>query len=71
MEGKIEGRTEGETATLINLIYRKTIKGKTPEETAEDLEEDIGEVRRIYDVIVKYLPEHDPEKILAELLDKA
>lgn len=65
-----EGRTEGETTKLISQIYRKAVKGKTPEEIAEDLEEDIGEVKSIYDVVVKCLPEYDSEKILAELLNK-
>ena len=65
-----EGRTEGETTKLISLVYRKAVKGKAPEEIAEDLEEELGEVKRIYDVVVKYLPDYDQEKILAELLNK-
>lgn len=63
-----EGRMEGEKAKLISLVYRKAIKGKTPQEIAEDLEEDAGEVKRIYDVVVRYLPDYEPEKILEELM---
>lgn len=63
-----EGREEGETAKLVSQIYRKAVKGKTPDEIAEDLEEEAGEVKRIYDVVVKYLSDYDPEKILTELL---
>ena len=62
-----EGRTEGELTKLINQIYRKAVKGKLPEEMAQDLEEDVVEVKRIYDVVVKYLPDFDTEKILEEL----
>ena len=69
-EGREEGRTEGEIAKLVSLVYRKAVKGKTPEAIAEDLEEEFGEVRRIYDVVVKYIPDYDPEKILEELLNK-
>lgn len=66
-EGRVEGRTEGETIRLANQVYRKIMKGKTPEETAEALEEGLVEIRRIYDVVVKYLSDYEPEKILAEL----
>lgn len=66
-EGREEGRTEGELTKLINQIYRKAVKGKLPKEMAQDLEEDVVEVKRIYDVVVKYLPDFDTEKILEEL----
>lgn len=66
-EGKTEGRVEGGIINLAGLVYRKVLKGKSPEETAEELEEDAGKIKRIYDAVVKYLPEYDPEKILEEL----
>ena len=65
-EEREEGRIEG----LISQIFRKTIKGKAPEEIAEDLEVELSEVKRIYDVVVKYLPGYEPEKILEELQGK-
>lgn len=65
-----EGREEGRTEALVSQIFRKAVKGKTPEKIAEELEEDLGEVRHIYDVVVKYLPDYDREKILEELLNK-
>lgn len=65
-EEREEGRIEG----LISQIFRKTIKGKAPEEIAEDLEVELSEVKRIYDVVVKYLPDYEPEKILEELQGK-
>ena len=65
-----EGRTEGEITKLVSQIYRKAVKGKTPEEITEDLEEELSEVRRIYNVVARYLPEYEPEKILAELKEQ-
>lgn len=66
-ESCAEGREEGGIINLAGLVYRKVLKGKSPEETAEDLEEDAGKIKRIYDAVVKYLPEYDPEKILEEM----
>lgn len=63
-------RWEGRTEELVSQVYRKVVKGKTPEAIAEDLEEELSKVRRIYDVVVKYLPDYEPEKILEELWNK-
>ena len=38
MDGRNEGRSEGEALKLISLIQKKCQKGKSLEETAEDLE---------------------------------
>ncbi len=65
-----EGRAEGRTEVLINLLYRKIKKGKTLEEIAEDLEEEADKIKPIYDMVVKYLPNYEPEKILEKLNDK-
>lgn len=66
-EGKAEGREEGSLIQLADLVYRKVRKGKSLEETAEELEEDPGSLKRVYDAVVKCLPDYDPEKILEEL----
>ena len=63
-------RWEERTEMLVSQVYRKAVKGKTPEEIAEDLEEELSEVKHIYDVMVKYLPDYEPEKILEELWNK-
>ncbi|MDE5588507.1 MAG: Rpn family recombination-promoting nuclease/putative transposase [Acetatifactor sp.] len=65
--GRAEGRTEGETVKLIDLICRKMVKRKTIEEIASELEEDVKEVERIYQVAAGCAPDYDREKILMEL----
>ena len=67
-EGRKEGKIEGRIINLADQVYRKVCKGKSPEEIAEDLEGDAGWIKRIYDAVMKYLPEYDPEKILEELV---
>lgn len=54
-EGKAEGREEGSLIQLADLVYRKVRKGKSLEETAEELEEDPGSLKRVYDTVVKCL----------------
>ncbi len=66
-EERAEGREEGSLLHLADLVYRKVRKGKSLEETAEELEEDPGSLKRVYDAVVKCLPDYDPEKILEEL----
>ena len=65
--GRAEGRTEGETVKLIDLICRKMVKRKTIEEIASELEEDVEEVTRIYCVAAGFAPDYDRERILMEL----
>ena len=65
-----EGRAEGRTEVLISQLYRKIKKGKTLEEIAEDLEEEADKIKPIYDMVVKYLPNYEPEKILKKLNSK-
>ncbi len=67
LEGRLEGRQEGELRKMISLVCRKMAKGKNAEVIADDLEEDIGEIKRIYDAAVKYAPDYDTEKIYTEL----
>lgn len=67
-EGKLEGKIEGKIESRVELICRKLAKGKPSEAIAEDLEEELSEVRRICDVAAKYAPDFDTEKILQELL---
>ena len=65
-----EGRQEGEHLNLIKLICKKMIKGYTAPEIAEIFEMDEDEIRKIYDVAIKYSPEYDAEKILEGLLNE-
>ncbi len=53
---------------LITQICRKKQKSKTPEVIAEDLEEDLEQVKRIYDIADEFAPEYDAEKIYTKLM---
>ena len=46
--GRQEGRLEGRTEKLKELAAKKWQKGKTPEQAAEELEEDPEVIRKIY-----------------------
>ena len=70
IEGKIEGKAEGETSKLIFQVIRKFQKGKSMEETAEDLEEDISVIEPIYNAVKESAPEYDVEKIYLKLNEK-
>ncbi len=65
-----DGQAKGETKKLITLICRKIQKSKTPEVIAEELEEDLEQVKRIYDIADGFAPEYDVEKIYERLMSK-
>ncbi len=68
MQDKYEkGRREGEAGQLILQVIRKFQKGKSVEETAEDLEEDISVIEPIYDAVKESAPEYDVEEIYRKL----
>ena len=64
-----EGREEGQQIKLIQLIRRKLEKGKTPEMIADDLEEEVGVVRMMYDTI-RNNPDADDEAVYQSLKEK-
>lgn len=68
-EGISIGRSEGEKRALIRMVCRKMAKGKIVSEIAEDLEEDISEIDRIYQAALKYAPDYNIDKIY-EVLKK-
>lgn len=69
-EGRSEGRNEGETLKLISMIQKKILKGKDLEKIAGDLDEDIENIRGIYDVIMQN-PKKSSEYILTILKNEA
>ena len=69
-EAFADGSEYGETKKLITQICRKIQKTKTPEVIAEELEEDLEQVKRIYDIADGFAPEYDVEKIYEELISK-
>ena len=52
IEYKEAGRAEGEALKLIASVQKKVLKNKSIEQIADELEEDIEDVRPIYDAIV-------------------
>ncbi len=45
--GMAEGIEKGRDEKLLELIQKKQARGKSPEEIAQELEEDIGTIRRL------------------------
>ena len=62
-------RAEGRDKTLITLVVRKLIKGKTPEEIAEDLEEELPVIRPIYEAAFRCAPKYDCNQIYQKLTE--
>lgn len=64
---KRDGHKEGKITVLAELIIKKTKKNLSFSEIANQLEEKETVLRPIYDVVLKYAPDYDMEKILDEL----
>ena len=47
-EGILLGRKEGREEKLSEMIHKKAARGKSPEQIAEELEEDVETVRRLF-----------------------
>lgn len=58
-----DGRVEGEELKLIKLICKKLVKNKTPEEIAEDLEEEINMIMPICKLAEEFAPEYNSDKV--------
>lgn len=65
--GLAEGRSEGGERKLISLICKKLCKGKSVEEIAEDLEEDIEGIQKICETAKKFAPDYDCDRIYERL----
>ncbi len=66
-QGMAQGMAQGMTAHLVDLVCRKLTKGKTLEETADELETDIEDIRPVYTAASRFAPDYDRERILTEL----
>lgn len=66
-EGRAVGKTEGEELKLIQIMIKKVQKNKSLEIIAEELEEQVEDIRNIYDLILECAPEYDSAKILEKL----
>ena len=67
MEGRQEGLQEGlqvgEQRQLLGLICKKVIRGKSLPSIADELEMKQEEVKPMYEVVVRFSPEYDIDKI--------
>ena len=64
---KEEGRLEGSLLKLVSLVCKKIEKNKTPEEIAEDLEEEISVIEPIYHKVKESSMPYNPELLLEQL----
>lgn len=62
-----DGVTEGEMKLMVSLICKKLSKGKSVNQIADELEEDVSKIKEIYDVAKDFAPEYDVKKILEKL----
>ncbi|MDO5351197.1 MAG: hypothetical protein Q4E86_14800, partial [Lachnospiraceae bacterium] len=68
-EGRKEGRKQGEEKFLISLVSKMLKKGKTPEQIADDFEEDPDKVGHICQVIQEYGADFDVDRVF-EIISK-
>ena len=68
--GKVQGIEFGERRKLIEMVYKKIKRGKTVEEIADDLEENIEVVKQIYGDINAVGINKNLEVIIEQLIMK-
>ena len=61
------GEADGQTKHLVSLICKKMAKGKSVEQIADDLEENVSKIHEIYDIAVGFGPDYDVEKIMKKM----
>ena len=65
--GREEGRLEERLECKIYLIIKKVKKSKPLPTIASELEEEVAEIKPIYDAVVASAPDYDIEEIKAKL----
>ena len=66
-QGLEEGLEQGEKLQLIRQVIKKMQKGNSVEETADMLEEELENIRKIYEIAATMAPDYDVEKIYQKL----
>ena len=66
--GEKIGLERGEEKKLLSLVIAKVKKGMGVTEIADALEEDETTISRLVQIVNRYAPEYNPEKILEEAL---
>lgn len=70
-DGFEDGVARGILAAKVNQVCKKAKKSYTPEQIAEQLEEDIVLVEKIYNLAKKSTPQYDEEYILNNIMRQA
>ena len=65
-----DGREEGFIKRLIQMVCKKIRRGKTIAEIADDLEEDLEQIEKIYNVAQEFAPTYDLNKIYDKCLEE-
>lgn len=66
-EGEADGIVKGELQLLVSNICKKMTKNKSIEQIADELEEDVSKIQKIYDIAKEFAPDYNVEKIMAKL----
>ena len=66
-DGLKKGQAIGLEKHLISQICKKMSKGKPAKQIADELEEDVLTIQKIYDVAIDFGPDYDIEKIMDKL----
>lgn len=70
-KGLSEGRSEGEIKVLTSQVCRKIRKNKSAEQIAEDLDEEIGRIKEIYAIAMRFKPNYDEDEITKVILEES
>ena len=62
-----DGIVKGELQLLVSIICKKMIKNKSIEQIADELEEDVSKIQKIYDIAKEFAPDYNVEEIMAKL----
>ena len=54
-----EGEQSGEQLKIVNQVIKKVKKSKTLETIASELEEEVADIKPIYDAVVSSAPDYD------------
>ena len=73
LEGEVknEAIAEGKILNLINIVIKKVKKDKPLTTIASELEEDVEDIRAIYDAVMEATPDYDEDVIIKKLNNKS
>ena len=66
-----DGLEEGQQKLLFTQICKKLRKGKSIEQIAEDLEDDVAKIRNICEAAEAFAPEYDEEQVFNKVIENS